>query len=263
MNASLHLDSVVLRVRDLARSVDFYAGQLGFIVVARDERTATLAVATGAPANFTLLAVPGAAPAAEQAAGLFHLALLLPGRAELGRWLRFAVEHGAEFDGFSDHGVSEAIYFSDPDGNGLEFYSDRPRADWPVAEGGKLAMFTRALDVQSVLAAGAALPLTAEPLAGAAWGHIHLRVTELSAAEAFFTRELGLAVTTRDYPGALFLAADGYHHHIAVNTWRVRSPAPTTPHAGLESVRITQRGLAAPRTLVAPNGVRFELVPAA
>ncbi len=98
-------------------------------------------------------------PAPANAAGLFHAALLLPDRAALGNWLRRVAEKGVRFEGFSDHGVSEALYLSDPDGNGLEFYSDRPREAWPRGKNGTdLAMYTRPLDLDSLVAAGAAGP---------------------------------------------------------------------------------------------------------
>ena len=256
---SLQLASVHLRVPDLARSLDFYAGKLGFAVVQRDGHSATLAVAPDAPAILTLTEDRGARPAPRDAAGLFHAALLFPGRAALGAWLRLAAERGVEFDGFSDHGVSEAIYFSDPDGNGLEFYSDRARDAWPFAADGQLAMGTQPLDIPSLLSAAPAA--TAAPLAGARWGHLHLRVTDLAQSEKFYREALGLALTQASYPGARFLAADGYHHHLGLNSWgHPRVPQP--PGAlGLAEATFARAGVAAAQPLADPDGIALHVVP--
>ena len=158
MSPSLAITSIHLRVRELARSLDFYVRQLGFVVLTRDATTATLATAPDRTALLQLTAAPAAPAAPADAAGIFHAALLFPDRIALGRWLRRAADLGVAFDGFSDHGVSEAVYFNDPDGNGLEFYSDRPGDQWPRGTDGKLTMFTHPLDLQGLLAAAAAAP---------------------------------------------------------------------------------------------------------
>jgi len=217
MIRSLKLTSIHLRVADLARSVDFYTRQLGFCIASTAPSVANLSVTPSTPAILTLTGDFSAPPAPREAAGLFHAALLLPSRAALGAWLQHAADVGVSFDGFSDHGVSEAIYLRDPDGNGLEFYCDRPRAVWPFAADGELAMTTDRLDVPALLSSAAAA--TATPLAGAHWGHLHLRVTQLDRSATFYQEKLDLAVTQSSYPQARFLAADGYHHHIALNTW--------------------------------------------
>jgi catechol 2,3-dioxygenase len=202
---------------------------------------------------------PGTARPGREAAGLFHAALLLPGRAALGAWLARAAERGVSFDGFSDHGVSEAVYLSDPDGIGFEFYTDRPRAAWPFV-GGELAMTTDALDVQDLLDAGksAAGP---SPLAGARWGHLHLRVTDLERSEAFYRSALGLAVMQRSYPGARFLAADGYHHHLGLNIWGQPRLAAQPDRAGLVEAIIARRAAAAETVLADPDGIRLRVLP--
>jgi catechol 2,3-dioxygenase len=224
MIPSLQLTSVSLRVADLTCSVDFYQRKLGFAVVGHAGNRVDLATGPACPAVLHLEEAREARRAPHDAAGLFHIALLFPDTPLLGAWLQFAASHGVDFDGFSDHGVSEAIYFSDPDGNGLEFYVDRPRAKWPVRDG-EIAMFTRPLALQKLL--GSASAVTATPLDGATWGHLHLRVTNLDRSEAFYRELLGVEVTQRSYPGARFLAADGYHHHLGLNTWgHPRIPCP-------------------------------------
>jgi len=186
--------------------------------------------------------------------------LLVPDRPALARILRRLAEKRWPIEGLSDHGVSEAIYLSDPDSNGLEIYADRPRADWP-AHGSKIEMYTKRLDVSDLLSTDPTASADGLPR-GTRLGHVHVRVTNLNKAEPFYTGSLGLEVTVRDYPGALFFAADGYHHHVGANTWGVQPEANADQAAGLEAVSAAVPGLAAPRTLVDPDGIRFELSPA-
>ncbi len=257
MNSSLHLRSVRLRVPDLTRSMAFYVGQLGFAPVHKTVGRADLAVASGSPTLLTLMEDRAARPAPPDAAGLFHAALLLPGRAALGAWLQHAAKAGVEFEGFSDHGVSQAVYFADPDGNGLEFYVDRPRAEWPFAHG-KLAMRTDPLDVPKLLAEAA--PAGPFPLAGARWGHLHLRVTSLERSEAFYRTTLGLDLMQDSYPGARFLAADGYHHHLGLNIWgRPRQSQPAGA-LGLAETVFAQRSITSEQRLTDPDGITLRLV---
>src|SRR3954468_99197 len=156
MPRSLEITSVQLRVSNLACSLDFYVRKVGLVLRTQTAQRAELVAPDALPGAEPLLVLiedrtaPSPSPAA---AGLFHAALLFPTRAALGRWLRGAQRAGVEFSGFSDHGVSEAIYFSDPDDNGLEFYVDRPMAAWP-REDGHLAMGTLPLDLADLLAAG-------------------------------------------------------------------------------------------------------------
>lgn len=257
MTGSLQIPRIAFRVSDLARSRDFYTRHVGFSVVHAQPERLDLAVMPDGPPLFTLHSAPSATPSLHDSAGLFHAALLLPSRSALASWLAFAAAQHLEFEGFSDHGVSDAIYFSDPDGNGLEFYSDRPRETWPYVRG-ELAMTTRPLDTRELLTH--ATPTTT-PLTDAHWGHVHLRVTDLERSENFYRNTLPLAVTQRSYPGARFLAADGYHHHLGLNVWG----NPRRPHSagatGLLRVTFALRHLAAPATLVDPDGIPLELAP--
>lgn len=259
MKPSFAIESVQLRVSHLARSLDYYTRGLGFVAVAESAGEARLATEEKAPPILILRESPGAPAPSRQAAGLFHAALLLPNRAALGAWLASAAERGVEFDGFSDHGVSEAIYLSDPDGIGLEFYADRPRDDWPFA-GGELAMTTEPLAVPELLAAGSTA--AAEPrLAGARWGHLHLRVTHLGRSETFYRSTLGLEVTQGSYPGARFLAADGYHHHLGLNAWGQPGRAASTGTTGLAEAVIARRDAGGDTMLEDPDGIRLRLRP--
>ncbi len=259
MPDSLQLTAVQLRVPDLLRSTEFYRGQLGFVVAGQSADTVAFATAPGAAPILTLTSDSTAQAAPSDAAGLFHAALLFPARADLGAWLRQAAERDAGFDGFSDHGVSEAIYLTDPDGNGLEFYTDRPRETWPFAANGELAMITQPLDAPALLADGG--PTKKFPLAGAHWGHLHLRAIDLPRSESFYRENLGVEVTQRSYPGARFMAADGYHHHLALNTWTgSRRPQPSGA-LGLVAATFARTGLTESKRLSAPEGYTLVLEP--
>jgi len=166
---------------------------------------------------------PGARPAARRGTlGLYHFALLLPERAALGRFAPHALS-SRQVTGMSDHLVSEAIYLSDPDGLGIEVYADRPRETWRVDANRQLAMATDPLDVDDLIDAGGGEPWMALP-AGTVMGHVHLYVGNLTDAEAFYHRALGFDKVVWTYPGALFLSAGGYHHHLGTNTWSSGAP---------------------------------------
>ena len=175
--------------------------------------------------------------------GLFHLAILLPSRADLARALRRVADAGWRFTGASDHLVSEALYLHDPEGNGIEIYRDRPREQWRFVDG-ELQMDTLPLDLDSVLGelSGAETGAHGMP-AGTRIGHVHLNVAELSAAEDFYAGALGFDVTVRSYPGALFLSTGGYHHQIGVNTWAGEgAPAPPPGSLGLRRFELALPG---------------------
>ena len=164
----------------------------------------------------------GAAPVPRHGRlGLYHFAILLPSRAELGRFLRRLAELGVRA-GASDHFVSEALYLSDPDGLGIEVYADRPRDQWE-ADGREIRMATVPLNAAE-LVAEAGEERWDGMLAGTVMGHLHLHVGDLVEAEAFYHRALGLDKVVWSYPGALFLSAGGYHHHLGMNTWAAGAP---------------------------------------
>jgi catechol 2,3-dioxygenase len=207
---------VHLQIADLARSVDWYERVLGLRAQQRSGGRALLTPRTSDEVLVELRERPGAAPVPREGRfGLFHVALLLPDRPALGAFLRHVAGLG-EPVGAADHGVSEALYLQDPDGLGVEVYADRPRSAWQV-EDGELRMGTVALDAQAV--AAAATEAWSGAPAGTAIGHVHLHVGSLDEADAFYHRALGLDRVVWSYPGALFLSAGGYHHHLGLNTW--------------------------------------------
>ena len=221
---------VRLRVRDLDRSVHFYAGILGLALVERDDDTAALGARGGTRPLVRLLARPGLAPAPPGGRfGLYHFALLLPDRAALGRVVAH-LRRARLRAGFADHAVSEAVYLQDPDNLGIEVYADRPRAAWTWRDG-ELVMTTEPLDVDDLIAAAGGASWEGAP-AGTTMGHVHLHVGDLDRADAFYRLALGFDKTVWSYPGALFFSAGGYHHHLGTNVWS-RGPSAREDEAGL------------------------------
>jgi catechol 2,3-dioxygenase len=237
---SVQLTELTLRVADLAHVQAFYEDVLGFARLAAPAGSVELAPPGTAHALVVLRAAPDAAPRPRGTAGLFHVAFLYPDRAALARMLQRLLDLGVPI-GSADHGVSEAIYLSDPEGNGIELYADRPQETWPprLADG-QVTMYTDALEIPALLA----LARTPGPLLpqGTRIGHIHLSVADLGHAEHFYGETLGFEVTQRSYPGALFLGRDGYHHHIAANVWRSQQAAgPGTLGLAEFTLRLAQR----------------------
>lgn len=235
--ADLRLGHVRLQVADLDRSLDYYQNVLGFRIVSRTLAGASLAALGDDTPVIQLIERRGAAPVPHQGRlGLYHFAILVPDRAALGRFVGHLAEIGARAGG-SDHLVSEALYLRDPDGLGIEVYVDRPRSAWRVADR-QIRMDTAPLDLASVVQAGGEAPWIGMPF-GTSVGHVHLHVGDLDRASDFYHAALGLDIVVWSYPGALFLSAGGYHHHLGVNTWAGSgAPAPTDDDARLLDWRI-------------------------
>lgn len=227
---SLALGPVRLQVADLDRSLAFYTTVLGLRLA--EQRPGLAILAAGDAPLVILQERPGARPVRRRGhLGLFHFAILLPNRAALGAFLTHLAPLNVPL-GASDHLVSEALYLHDPDGLGIEVYADRPREHWQHAHG-ELVMDTRPLDIEAVIADAEGVAWHGMP-AGTRMGHMHLHVGDLPDAAAFYRDALGLGTTLTGYPGALFLAAGSYHHHLGVNTWAgVDAPRPTEADAQL------------------------------
>ena len=220
--ADTRLGPVRLQVADLTRSTEYYQKILGFRVVERTKSSASFAAQGDDTVLIDLRERAGARPVPRRGRlGLYHYAILLPDRASLGRLVAHLSSIG-QYAGMSDHLVSEAIYLTDPDGLGIEVYSDRPRSDWKH-ESRQLSMATNPLDVRSLVEAAGSDPWSGMP-AGTKIGHVHLHVADIQKAEAFYHGALGFDKMVWSYPGALFLAAGGYHHHLGTNTWAAEAP---------------------------------------
>jgi catechol 2,3-dioxygenase len=230
---SVGIGKVSLTVHDLDRVSTFYQKAVGLHLLQADASSVELGVG-----DQTLLELRRDAAARRRTpreAGLFHTAFLLPSRADLGGWIKDALVTRPPIVGASDHSVSEALYLSDPEGNGVEIYSDRPVLSWQW-KNGLVHMPSDQLDIDSLVAA-AASPWKGFP-EGSKVGHVHLQVGAIPSAEAFYAGTLGFPVTSR-YPGGTFYGADGYHHHIATNIWNSRGATVRGyPSTGLANIEI-------------------------
>lgn len=225
------IGTVHLTVSNLERALAFYTGTIGFQVLRRARESAALGV-NGRPL-LLLTELPGARPA-RGVTGLYHFAILLPSRRDLAIALAHLLELRTPLQGASDHAVSEAIYLADPDGNGIEIYRDRSRAEWPRA-GAQVRMTVDPFDAGGVLDELKHAPATWSGLpAGTVIGHVHLHVAHLAPARRFYCDILGFALMQRFGNAAEFVAAGGYHHHIGYNVWAgIGAPPPAPDMVGL------------------------------
>ena len=230
--ADTRLGAIRLRAGDVGLLRDFYERVIGLRAIASEDGVTALGAGDGPLVE--LVSDPDAPARPPRTTGLFHLALLVPTRGDLTHALRRVFEAGWQLSGASDHLVSEALYLSDPEGNGIELYRDRPREEWP-RQGDEVAMATLPLDLESVLAepgGDADAPTMPE---GTVLGHVHLQVSDLDTASAFWVGALGFDATASLYPGALFVSAGGYHHHVGLNTWAgAGAPRPPAGARGLD-----------------------------
>jgi catechol 2,3-dioxygenase len=224
IDPSLRVGPAHLAVADIARSADFYRHTLGLPQIAADERSARLGVDPERPA-LVLERLADPAPATPHSTGLFHLAWLLPSREALAGTIERVIAARWPIHGASDHGVSEALYLTDPDGLGIEIYADRPREQWPrLGDGRTIEMFTRPLDLDDLLAQAPLAPPAQMPEL-TVLGHVHLKVADVPRTAAFYRDVLGFEEMAH-MPSAAFLSAGGYHHHIGLNSWQSRGAGP-------------------------------------
>ena len=228
--AALRLGPVTLQVADLQRSISYYDQVLGL----RTERQTPASAALVAADGSTLIELRerrGARPVPKRGRlGLFHFAVLLPDRASLGRFFLHLRDQGL-MPGMADHLVSEALYLYDRDGLGIEVYADRPRDTWRN-DGQQLVMASDPLDLESLAEAAGGIAWRGMPR-GTVMGHVHLHVGDLKTAMSFYHRAMGFDLTAWNYPGALFMSAGGYHHHLGTNIWAGDAPAPQPDEAQL------------------------------
>jgi catechol 2,3-dioxygenase len=235
IDPTLRIGSVQLAVSDLSRSVDFYERVLGLPLISRGQNDARLGVDHERP-QLELVALERATAIPPRSTGLFHVAWLHPTRATLAATVRRVARGRWPIDGAADHGVSEALYLSDPDGLGVEIYADRPREQWASSpDGHGITMVTLPLDLEDLLAESAGEPGPAMP-PGLLAGHVHLKVADVPRAVAFYSDGLGLDEQAQ-LPSAAFLSAGGYHHHVGLNSWHSQgASAPPDSAPGLRGV---------------------------
>jgi catechol 2,3-dioxygenase len=238
---STGISSFTLQVPSIRESVAFYRDLLGFVVTeVGSSRTGLSAEQKEEP--FVFLVEKGdATPRPRGTTGLFHAAYLFPNRRELARVYRRLYEHGWPFQGFADHGVSEALYLTDPHGNGLELYADRPRAQWPHRNGA-LHMVTEPLDLDSLLAELDQNDHESPDGGLTRIGHLHLNVSDLKKAKRFYHELLAFTLTQETIPGALFVAAGDYHHHLGLNIWN----GPGAPSSPPDAIGLIQFDIGVP-----------------
>ncbi len=220
----VHVGRAHLVVRDLDVVGSFYEKAVGLERL--EESASGIELGAGGQPLLTLTTRGDAAVAPRNAAGLFHTAFLMPNRQELAHWLAHAAHLGIELDGASDHLVSEAIYLSDPEGNGIEIYRDRGHMEWNYFPDGTIQMDTRRLDLQALYESAPKSAWTGMS-PDAALGHIHLQVGNVPEADRFYEGVLGLKKMTT-YPGASFYSSGAYHHHVAANVWNSRNASART-----------------------------------
>ncbi|WP_309081349.1 VOC family protein [Zhihengliuella sp.] len=231
LDARSTVGTVTLKVADLDAQIRYYTEGVGLAVLEQHGPTAVLG-RPGRPA-VVLEHSPALRHAPAGSAGLFHTAILFESRADLARAVAsVARRYPGRFSGAADHLVSEAFYFDDPEGNGVELYFDRPRESWEW-DGTRVRMATNYLDPQQYVAHH--LRQDAPP-AGASVGHVHLKVGDVGTARDFYESVVGFDVTATAGAHAVFFSVGGYHHHLAANTWTSRGALGRTPALGLGEI---------------------------
>ncbi|MBR8744873.1 VOC family protein [Nocardiopsis sp. MG754419] len=242
LNDATGMDAVTLHVGDLESMTSYYANALALAPIEERShgREVRRVLGRGTTPMVRLIATPELPEVDPRQAGLFHTAFLFEDRAALAATVhRAASDPRSRFVGSSDHLVSEAFYFTDPEGNGIELYVDRRRSDWKYVDG-RLQMSTLHLDPNAYLNAHLdESAVAAGPGRAGKVGHVHLQVGDIPTAKAFYVDAIGFATTVDTYPGALFAAAGGYHHHVAMNTWNSAGAGPRAAGLGLGDVAIT------------------------
>lgn len=257
-----HIGRIGLVARDAPTLARYYREVVGLDEIANAGGYITLGVG-GRP----LLEVEQSSavrPDDPRSAGLYHTAFLLPSRADLGRWIKHAIDKRIPVDGASDHLVSEALYLTDPEGNGVEIYADRPQSTW-TWDGKSVRMATNQLDVPGIIGS--------VPAGDAGWtgapdqsliGHVHLRVGNARDAEAWWNGEVGFDTVLNFGGQAVFLSSGGYHHHIGANSWQSAGAGPRDKdRTGLQWVELLSRGPVAERTFTDPWGTEVRVAASA
>jgi catechol 2,3-dioxygenase len=227
----MHFQEVTLLIKDMKRSIEFYTQILGLHIMDQSQRQVVLSANQKDPL-IILIEDRNALPLGITV-GLYHFALLLPNRSSLAHVIQQLMDQRYPITGASNHGVSEALYLDDPDGNGIEIYRDREESEWPL-EHGKMTMFTRAMDVENImkeLPKSPYLHINERTI----MGHLHFHVGHLKSAEDFYCKALGFQPVLYYMKSALFISDGGYHHHLGLNIWNGDAPLNSEKQVGLKS----------------------------
>ncbi|WP_370878860.1 VOC family protein [Phyllobacterium ifriqiyense] len=256
--APTYVSKIGIKAKDADLLSSYYQDVVGLREISREGQSIILGAG-----ETPLLEIEQATVRADdpQSAGLYHTAFLLPERADLARWARRAIDKRTPIVGASDHLVSEAIYLTDPEGNGIEIYADRPHEKW-TWNGSAVTMATEPLDVGNLLTEATAQPWTAAP-DGTMVGHLHLRVGNAKEAEAWWHKELGLQTVAAYGAGAVFMSTGGYHHHVAANAWQSRGAGRRdNDRSGLAWAEFSSADAKEEREIIDPWGNVIRIVPA-
>ena len=213
---TLSLGEVSLKVNNLKKQADFYQEVIGLHIIEESDQKVSLGIKESGEILVSLVEIPETKKV-RFSTGLYHLALLVPTRKDLGGVLRHLLEIQAPIDGGADHGYSEALYLTDPEGNGIEIYCDKPRVEWDIKEDGQIKGVTLEMDAEGVLMSSTD-SLEKMPV-GTKMGHVHLTVAQHEENEVFYRDLLGFTLTDDLGGFARFYAVDGYHHHVGTNNW--------------------------------------------
>jgi catechol 2,3-dioxygenase len=255
----IHVSKIGIKAKDAEALAGYYTDVLGLREIAR--KGASIILGAGDKALLEIEQASAVRADDPHSAGLYHTAFLLPGRSDLARWARRAIDRRTPITGASDHHVSEAIYLTDPEGNGVEIYADRAPEAWRW-EGPRIAMATERLDVANLMTEqGAGEEWTGAP-DGTMVGHLHLRVGNAREAEDWWHREVGLQTVAEYGPSAVFMSSGGYHHHVAANIWQSRGAGKRdADRSGLAWAEFSSAGATGERELVDPWGNVIRIVP--
>lgn len=220
------IETVHLNVMNLENMTNFYEKALGLSIMDRDEAQVSLGIKEDGTCLVVLTQTEGPLRSPQEA-GLYHTAFLLPSRSDLANYLIFASQHHIPIEGAADHGYSEALYLSDPEGNGIEIYVDKPVEQWTILPTGEIVGVTDPIDIESLIATntGGSDKFPSQTFIG----HVHLSVNDLELGELFLTEQLNMNIAYRFGQQALFFGVEGYHHQLAMNTW-MKPDLKKSPH---------------------------------
>lgn len=257
--APTHVSKIGIKAKDADLLSTYYKEVVGLREISRKGQSIILGA--GETPLLEIEQAPAVRADDPRSAGLYHTAFLLPARADLASWARRAIDQRTPIVGASDHLVSEAIYLTDPEGNGVEIYADRPHEQWKW-NGSSVAMATEPLDVGNLLADANDTPWDAAP-GGTMVGHLHLRVGNAKEAESWWHKELGLQTVAEYGAGAVFMSTGGYHHHVAANAWQSRGAGRRdNDRSGLAWAEFTSVDAKEEREIIDPWGNVIRIVPA-